>query len=162
MGAHTLQLRPIRAGDLDAVNAVIERAVMTWDLPERVKRLSLPLYRYDQHDLQMLDAMVFESGGGRVAAVAAWEPAEASDLPEGLSGLLLHGLYVDPELEGNGLGTRLLEAAEHAARERGADGILVKAQRDAEGFFLSRGFDRLPVRDLDRDYPHRIWKEVTG
>ncbi|WP_245795405.1 hypothetical protein [Thioalkalivibrio denitrificans] len=35
----------LRAGDksdLPAINAVIERAVMTWRLPDRVKRLSLP------------------------------------------------------------------------------------------------------------------------
>ncbi len=162
MDAPTLQLRPARAGDLEAVNAVIERAVMTWDLPDRVKRLSLPLYRYDAHDLENLQAVLFESAGQRVVAVGTWEPAEADDLPDGRSGLLLHGLYVDPELDGNGLGSRLLQAAEDTARACGVDGVLVRAQRDAEGFFLSRGFERLPVSDVDQDYPHRLWKRVTS
>ncbi|GAB6039601.1 hypothetical protein [Endothiovibrio diazotrophicus] len=33
-----------RAGpaDLEAINRVVEGAVMSWQLPERVKRLSLP------------------------------------------------------------------------------------------------------------------------
>jgi GNAT superfamily N-acetyltransferase len=155
-----LQLRAALAPDLDAVNAVIERAVSTWDLPGRVKRLSMPLYRYDAHDLDALDAVVIESPGQGIVAVATWEPAEPGDTPDGSSGLLLHGLYVDPPFARQGLGTGLLQAAEDAARARGVDGVLVKAQRDAEAFFLSRGFTPLPVQDPDRHYPHRLWKTL--
>ncbi len=36
---------------LDAINHVIEAAVMIWDLPERVKRLSLSSYYYTEQDL---------------------------------------------------------------------------------------------------------------
>jgi GNAT superfamily N-acetyltransferase len=162
MDAPTLKLRPALVGDLDALNAVIERAVSTWDLPDRVKRLSLPLYRYDAHDLDTLDAVLIESAGRRIVGVAAWEPAEVADTPDGSPGLLLHGLYVDPGLARQGLGTRLLQAAEEAARVRGVAGVLVKAQRDAEGFFLSRGFEPLPVRDPDRHYPRRLWKPLDS
>jgi GNAT superfamily N-acetyltransferase len=162
MDAPTLQLRPALVGELDALNAVIERAVSTWDLPDRVKRLSLPLYRYDAHDLDTLDVALIESAGRRIVAVATWEPAEVADTPDGSPGLLLHGLYVDPGLARQGLGTRLLQAAEEAARVRGVAGVLVKAQRDAEGFFLSRGFEPLPVRDPDRHYPHRLWKPLDS
>ena len=162
MDAPTLQLRPARAGDLDALNRVSERALMTWDLPDRVKRVSLPLYRYDAHDLDTLEAMLIESAGRQVVAVGAWEPAPADETPDEMRGLLLHGLYVDPERHGQGLGTGLLQAVEQAARDRGADGVLVKAQRDAEGFFLLRGFERLPIRDVDRDYPNRLWKGLSS
>jgi N-acetylglutamate synthase-like GNAT family acetyltransferase len=71
-------------------------------------------------------------------------------------------LYVDPGLARQGLGTRLLQAVEEAARVLGVAGVLVKAQRDAEGFFLSRGFEALPVRDPDRHYPHRLWKPLDS
>lgn len=37
-----MTLRPATADDLEAVNRVIENAVMTWDLPDRVKRLASP------------------------------------------------------------------------------------------------------------------------
>ena len=47
----SLNLRPAAPDDLEEVNQVIEAAVMTWDLTERVKRLSLPSYRYNAHDL---------------------------------------------------------------------------------------------------------------
>ena len=50
----------------------------------------------------------------------------------------------------------------NAAREQGFDGLLVKAQPAAEGFFLTRGLERLPTADPARDYPHRLWKAVKS
>lgn len=150
-------LRPATQADLDAVNAVIERAVMAWKLPERVKRLTLPSYRYSPHDLEHLQVVVAEDSAGTVLGVAAWEPAAARDLPPGKTGLLLHGLYVDPAQQRAGVGSRLLDAALAAAREQGFDGLLVKARPEAEGFFLARGLVPLPVAEAERDYPHRFW-----
>ncbi len=155
-------LRPATPADLDAVNAVIERAVMTWNLPERVKRLTLPSYRYQSHDLDHLQLMVADDASRAVVGVAAWEQANARDLPAGKTGLLLHGLYVDPAQQRTGIGRRLLDAAVQAAREQGFDGLLVKARPEAEGFFLARGLTPLPVTDAERDYPHRFWMEITG
>jgi len=155
-----ISLRLATLADLDAVNAVIEHAVMTWNLPERVKRLTLPSYRYQPHDLNHLQLMVAERAGAGIVGVAAWEPANARDLPAGKTGLLLHGLYVDPAQQRAGIGRRLLAEAVEAAREQGFDGLLVKARPEAEGFFLARGLTPLPVTDAERDYPHRFWTEV--
>jgi len=130
---------------------------MGWDLPERVKRLSLPSYRYQPQDLDHLE-LVLALEEGRVAGVAAWEPAAAGEGPADARALLLHGLYVAPERQRSGIGSRLLEAAEVAARGGGFDGLLVKAQRSAQTFFLARGFSLLPVADPQRDYPHRLWR----
>jgi predicted N-acetyltransferase YhbS len=159
---NTFNLRPATPADLDAVNTVIERAVMTWNLPERVKRLTLPSYRYSAHDLNHLKLMVAERTGSGIVGVAAWEPASARDLPAGKTGLLLHGLYVDPAQQRAGIGRRLLDAAVAAAREQGFNGLLVKARPEAEGFFLARGLTPLPVTDAERDYPHRFWMEIAG
>jgi len=156
-----IRLRPATPGDLDAVNAVVECAVMTWNLPERVKRLTLPSYRYSEHDLEHLQVVLAEDADRAALGVAAWEPASPRDLPVGKTGLLLHGLYVDPGRQRRGVGSRLLEAAVTAAREQGVDGLLVKARPEAEGFFRARGLKPLPVVDPDRDYPHRFWKAVT-
>lgn len=157
----TVSLRPASVGDLDAVNSVVEAAVMGWDLPERVKRLSLPSYRYQPHDLEHLD-LVVAVDGECILGVAAWEPAQPGDGPAAARALLLHGLYVAPERQGGGLGTRLLGAAELAARQAGFDGVLVKAQRSAQPFFLARGFALLAVADPDRDYPHRLWRPTPA
>jgi len=155
-----VQLRKAEEADLAALNAVIERTVMTWNLPERVKRLSLATYRYQAHDLAYLHIVVAEDAGQAVVGVAAWEPAKARDLPADKRGLLLHGLYVDPAHARRGVGTRLLEAALDAARERGFDGLLVKARSDAVGFFAACGLQSLPVEDAARNYPHRFWQTL--
>lgn len=155
-----IQLRQARTDDLAALNGVVERALMTWQLPERVKRLSLPSYRYHAHDLEHLHIVVAEDADHALVGVAAWEPAHARELPAGQTGLLLHGLYVDPAQQHRGIGSRLLDAATDAARANGMDGVLVKAQADAHGFFSARGMQRLPVKDPARDYPHRFWLAV--
>ena len=154
------RLRTGTADDLDAVNAIIESAVMTWNLPERVKRLSMPSYRYDVHDLEHLDVIVAESAAGNLIGVATWEPAESGDTPEQQQGLLLHGLYVDPEFHHRGIGNRLLEAALEAGRQGGFDGLLVKASKDAQRFFAAKGLQRLSVQKTG-DYPHRYWFDFT-
>lgn len=157
-----IEIRPATRADLPAINRVVERAVMTWRLPERVKRLALPSYRYHPHDLdhqRMLVAVVADAG---IVGVAALEEADPRDLPAAGPAQLLHGLYVDPEWQGRGIGTRLLEAALAACGEAACRGLLVKAQPDAVGFFQARGLERLPVRDPDRDYPHRYWAPVVS
>jgi GNAT superfamily N-acetyltransferase len=158
---NAFRTRPAHAADLDAVNGVIERAIAHWPLPERVKRLSLPSYRYHAHDLIHLDLVVSEDDQNRLVGLAAWEPAHPRDLPAGRTGLLLHGLYVDPVYQRRGTGRRLLEAATAAARTQGLDGVLVKAQADAHKFFEAQGLRRLPVEDPSRDYPHRFWLAIN-
>jgi GNAT superfamily N-acetyltransferase len=155
------RLRPASLHDLDAANAVIERAVMTWALPERVKRLAMPSYRYHRHDLEHFRIMVAEAASHDIVGVAAWGPAEPRDVPAGQHGLLLHGLYVDPRRQRRGIGTLLLAAALAAAREQGYDGLLVKAQADAVGFFAASGLVRLTVKDPQRDYALRYWQAVS-
>ena len=150
-------LRNARPDHIEAINAVIEAAVMGWDLPERVRRLSLATLKYSRFDLDHFELCVAETADGKVAGAAAWTPADAKDLPPATRGLLLHGIYVDPAQQHRGLGARLLERARAAAVEGGYDGLLVKAQPGAEGFFSKQGMVKLPVRDPARDYPRRYW-----
>ena len=84
------------------------------------------------------------------------------DCPPGQRGLLLHGLYVDPDQQRHGTGSLLLSAAIIAAREQGYDGLLVKAQVDAEGFFRAKGLRRLAIEDETRDYPNRYWLDIKN
>ena len=155
-------LRPASPLDLLAVNGVIESAIHTWEVPARVKRLCVPLYRYSEHDLDFLDLVVAEAERIGIVGVAAWEQADAGDAPTGHSALLLHGIYVAPDQHRLGVGTRLFEAAEMAASLSGFDGVLVKAQPGAGDFFRALGLERVPVHDCCRDYPHRFWKRLKG
>ena len=77
MRSTDIDIRPAWQADLEAINRVIEAAVMTWHLPDRVKRLSLPCYRYDNVDLDHLDIVLAEDGRQNIIGIAAWEQADA-------------------------------------------------------------------------------------
>ena len=153
-------LRQADVSDLESVNRLIERAINTWDIYGSVKRLAMSSYRYTAHDLDFLELVVAEAADVGIIGIAAWEQSCQGDAPAGRSALLLHGIYVAPDQQRNGVATRLLQAAETAAMTRGFDGLLVKAQPGAESFFLACGMERLAVGNERRDYPHRFWKSV--
>ncbi len=159
-----MNIRPARIDDLDAINRVITAAVMTWDLPERVKRLALSSYHYHAIDFAHFGMCVAERHD-QIVGIAAWEPADPRDLPDelvaGAYGLLLHGVYVDPRVQRQGMGRALIAQAVTAATTQGAAGVLVKAQNDAVPFFRALGWAALLVRDRTRDYEHRYW-HATG
>jgi N-acetylglutamate synthase-like GNAT family acetyltransferase len=156
----TTKLRKATTRDLDAINKIIDAAVMTWNLPERVKRLSLPSYHYQSHDLETLEIVLAENSEQQIVGVAAWEPANPGDIPQGQRTLLLHGIYVNPQRYRQGIGRQLLQAAEQAALAKGYSALLVKAQADAAGFFQAQGMQPLEVENEKRDYPHRYWKLI--
>ncbi len=112
------------------------------------------------HDLEHLTLMGAEDAAGAIVAVGGWEPASTADTLNGGRGLLLHGLYVVPALHGTGIGSRLLNAAIEAARQGGFDGLLVKANPDARGFFAAKGMQQLSTEDALRDYPYRFWTDL--
>lgn len=154
----TLTLRRATAADLPAINSVIEAAVMGWVLPERVKRLALPSYRYAPPDLTHLQLWVAETARG-IVGVAALDTPQARELPAGAdSGLLLHGLYVRPDHQQQGIGTQLLQMAEQQVQTRRLGGLLVRAQREAGDFFMHQGLQALDTDDHEHAYQHRYWK----
>lgn len=160
MTSAEISLRTAQKNDLESINGIIEAAVMTWKLPQRVKRLSLPSYRYTTLDLDHFEIVLAESKQQIALGVAAWEPANPEDTPADHAGLLLHGIYVDPCHQHQGIGGLLFDAAQRAVDKRNLDGLLVKAQQDANGFFVSRGMSRLPVEDPVRHYANRFWKHA--
>ncbi len=151
-------LRAAKPDDLMFINGIIETAVMSWELPERVKRLSLPNYRYTaDHFDKMSLFLALEKETSDVLGVMACCEADAEDLPADRQGMLLHGIYVDPVNHREGIGKKLVTHAIKAARKAQAEGLIVKAQPDALGFFESVGFARLPVEDPESDFRNRFW-----
>jgi len=162
MAASKIPIRPAGQTDLEAINRVIAAAVMTWDLPERVKRLSLPSYRYDTVDLDHLEIVLAEDDKHDVIGVAAWEQADSKDIPAGRKALSLHGIYVEPAYQQQGVGSRLFLAAEEAVCKQGLDGLLVKAQEGSNGFFIAQHMEPLAVADPMHHYANRFWKSAAA
>lgn len=152
-----LQLRRAQPQELETVNALVGRAIHSWDLPDRIKRISLPIYLYRASDLEFMHIIVAEDPDGNIVGVAAWELAASKDTPRGCSALLLHGIYVDPDLHRCGIGSRLLDAAVQAAANEYYDGLVVKAQNGAVPFFEALGLERLAETNPDRCYADRFW-----
>lgn len=155
------KIRSAKDSDLEAVNAVISRAIVTWDLPARVERLIQPIYRYDEHDLRHLTMLVAENASDGIVGVAAWEPANSCDTPRGQNGLLLHGIYVCPEFHHVGIGTGLVERALQDARRTGCAGLLSKANQNAQEFYRATGWRTLGVENPERDYPYSFWLDAS-
>lgn len=151
-------LREASPNDLASVNGVIHSAIMSWGIPDRVKRLSLPVYSYSPQDMKYLSMYVGQDETG-IVGVAACEPAHDSETPIRKMGVLLHGIYVRSDRHRQGVGMQLLCEARRHARRCDADGLLVKAHSEACGFFSAQGLHMLPVIDPCRDYPYRFWTE---
>lgn len=155
-----ITLHAASADDLPATNALIARAVDTWRVSRRIRRLILPTCQYTATDLEHQTLCLARDGDGSILGVAAWEETSEAPVGNDTPGLLLHGLYVDPNHQNGGVGSRLLEACLEAARHAGRRGVLVKAQGGAEGFFEARGMRRLPAGDPARDYHARFWLDA--
>ena len=131
---------------------------MGWDLPERVKQLSVSSYYYQEYDFEHFHIQVAETGN-EIVGVVAWE-MQPIILQGDKKALLLHGLFVHPDFHKQGIGTEMFNLAVKTARELKCDGVLVRAQKDAEDFFHRMGMKRLDVADDRRDYAHRYWKAL--
>lgn len=152
-----VDLRSATSADLMFINGIVEAAVMTWSLPERVKRLSMPSYRYDQATFEAVEMQLAVDGDGDIVGLAACcEPAESQALSD-RKALLLHGIFVDATNHREGIGRELVQAVRERAKAGGYDGVLVNAQPDALAFFAALGFEQLPVVDEELDYKLRYW-----
>jgi len=153
-----VRVRDTTPEDLDSINALVAAAMKSWQLSERVLRLSLPLYRYSTQDFEHQRILLAETGNALPVGMAAIEAAGTSNNPAARNPALLHGIYVDPGYHRLGIGSELLARVEGSARSMGFDGLLVKANPAATAFFEARKFQRLPNLDPARDYPHRYWQ----
>jgi len=151
-----IKIRPANISDLDAINQLIESAIMIWNLPQRVKRLSLSSVTYSEHDFQHYQITVAEISNTLTGVLILDHDTYRKEKT-----CLIHGIYVDPEWQKKGIGTRLLKEAETLALAKKSMKILVKAQRDAQDFFIASGMNRIPVEKEQNDYAMRYVKKLN-
>lgn len=157
--SHSIAIETVStSAQLEQVNTVIQSAVGTWPLAERLKRLALGSLQYDALDLDEFAMLLGLDNGCPVAvAVAA---VDHIDLGSGRAPcVLLHGLYVHSGYQARGIGRLMHQTVAARARKRGCMGILVKAQRVSRKYFVKQGFHE--IVDPGIDYPYLYWKPIT-
>ena len=115
--------------DLDALLGLRERALMPGH-PGRP--LITPYDRHGEH------YGVFE--GDQVIACASLTKVEMPGISSARA-YYLHGMAVEPTMQGSGHGRRVLEEIVSMLRTRGADLLWAKARPAALGFYRGLGFD---------------------
>lgn len=147
--------------ELPAINRVIEQAVNTWPLPERLKALTLPLLRYDAIDAGDYE-FVIASCGSAVTGVAAWDRSVVYAAGTGAHSVLLHGLYVAAAFQHRGIGRTLQDAVFERATAAGAAGVVVKAERVAAAYFERCGYQKINSSVYGFSYPYSYWRPLAG
>lgn len=90
--------------------------------------------------LQERDVWVFESRD----LVVGWTSVTAD---------MVNGLYTDPNYARRGVGSRLLEFVEAELRQRGWSHVRLEASRNAESFYLKRGYEPIGPCPRNRARP---------
>jgi N-acetylglutamate synthase-like GNAT family acetyltransferase len=149
MTEQSYDIKPARANDLQAINVVIENAVMGWPLAERVKRLSVNVLIYDVTDFSHYNMYVAYKNH-EIVGVVAWDPQHPDNL--------LHGIYITPAEQQNGLGKQLLSFIFTLAKELAKTSVIIKAERISCAYFEHLGLEKVTSERLN-NYPY-LYRKV--
>ncbi|MGK9235169.1 GNAT family N-acetyltransferase [Inquilinus limosus] len=135
-----LVLRPIREADLDAVRRLQADSFTALagdmhspaQIAAHVAEVMAPGYA---RELLSNNILVAEAPDGRLVATAGW-----CRVPDDPSVARLRKVFVAPDRAGRGLGRRMVEAAEAAARAAGFRRFRVRANANAEAFYAKLGY----------------------
>lgn len=122
-------IRPAQRSDLDAINHVVEGAVMAWARAARIKPNTLPDLRYRPVDLDIAMLLVVVGSHqhvlGVVACASGINSTSDGDSPA-QTVLRLDGPYIDPSHDQSDIGNQLLDEAKVLARRQGRQGLVIE------------------------------------
>ena len=152
-----ITIHPATSVDLPRINFVIKSAIMNWPLPDRLRKITVPVMQYSEDDMAALSVLVAKLNG-EILGIAAWDSEPTHPLPNGLGGLF-HGLFVLPLVQYQGIGTSLMNAVFDEARKIRSTGLLIKAQRVSRHYFERHNLPSLAA--TDDEYPWQYWKRLA-
>jgi GNAT superfamily N-acetyltransferase len=151
--------------DLAKVNALIAAAVGGWPTSARLSRLAAVSLSYGALDFEDFEMVLCYKAAAEIG-VAVWQPNALIRLHNGDRAAWLHGLYVAPSAQGQGIGRELLKEIARRASSRHRYTLYVRAERFAEGFFERLGGRRLSSQEGPEGgaqaYPHRFVMAVEN
>jgi GNAT superfamily N-acetyltransferase len=153
--------RVAQRDDLAAINQIITDAVMVWPMVERAKRLILPVLCYSENDFDYYKILLWIDNQ-QIVGVAIWDAKRPIETVKGYA-KLLHGLYVAPSSQGQGIGRALMAEvkARVTASDACLDGLLVKAERVSISFFEHCGLERMTILSME-EYPYQFWQPLQA
>jgi len=133
-------LRPIREADVEAVRRLQADsfAALAGDIhsPAQIAaHVALIMAPDYEQELLSNNILVAEAPDGALVATAGW--CRVPDAPDVAR---LRKVFVAPGLAGRGLGRRMVDAAEAAARAAGFQRFRVRANANAEAFYARLGY----------------------
>ena len=150
-------VKNVAVTDLVLINSIITSAVESWQLPDRLKRLALPILQYTAEDLTEFEFFLHDHNGS-VNGVAVLSRDAGLKGKHGTRCALMHGLYVHADAQRTGVGSALQQTVADHAREMGCEGLLVKAQRVATSYFEAQGYEECECQYVN--YPYLYWKAI--
>lgn len=150
-------VRGAASADLTTVNRIITSAVESWHVPDRLKRVSLPLLHYTASDFEDFELFLHVQGDGADGVAALAKDTSYIGL-NATRCALLHGLYVGSDSQRSGVGKTMQQLVANRALEIGCEGLLVKAQRVAISYFAKQGYTKYVSAEID--YPYLYWKRL--
>lgn len=155
-GQETLIVRPLAEADLDAIAALQEASIMAFGLQAYGRRKAEAWARIGyqvRHDLLAQGTFFVAERDARLLGVGGWSP---DSLDHRVA--WLRYLFVHPDAIGQGVGRRLVEAAEASARAAGRGQLRVWSSLNAVGFYRALGYRSIRraamplAAEIDIDY----------
>lgn len=124
-------IRPARNDELDALGALRLRASLAWgDHVEALKAMP----EAGQVPAEHIPSTAVAELDGRLAGFVTLLVPKGADAE-------VDGLFVEPDLWGQGIGAALMDEADRRALAAGSEGIHVVANRRAQGFYARCGYE---------------------
>ena len=139
-------LRPARADDVDRIHQLVLELASYERAADEVRATPAQLRAALFGPSPTAHALVAEDGAGVVVGFALWFATYSTW--EGVPGIHLEDLYVQPAHRGTGLGRALLQALAQVAAERGwarVEWSVLDWNAPALGFY--RGLGAVPLED---------------
>jgi GNAT superfamily N-acetyltransferase len=136
-----VELRPFRPADAEPVTRLIHSTIVacyTGVYPPR----AVAFFK----DYHALERVVERHAAGRVVVACSGDDIVATG---SLVGPEISGVFVDPALQGRGVGALVMDALESAARETGLLAAELSVSLPSRGFYECRGYRILEARSID-------------